>query len=77
MQRIDVANLKVYHLNDLIEEGVNLEVELENPTGESIFTILSTSGTTGNPKGVPRTHSSVLSTCFCNFNDEFKGQDLS
>lgn len=56
------AGLSIFHQQKLAEEGDKLEVELENPTKDDIFTLCYTSGTTGNPKGVMSSHHNITST---------------
>lgn len=56
------ADLKVYNQLKLAEDGEKVEVELDTPTPDSIFTICYTSGTTGDPKGVLSTHRNMIAT---------------
>lgn len=54
------AEIKVYKIYDLIEEGKGLDTKLPNPQRDSIYTICYTSGTTGDPKGVKLSHINLI-----------------
>lgn len=56
------AGLKVYRQLNLAEEGEKWDIELENPTKDSLYTLCYTSGTTGDPKGVISTHLNMIAT---------------
>ena len=56
------VELEIFNILELAEAGQELDVELESPTAEDIFTIWYTSGTTGNPKGVMCSHKNLIST---------------
>ena len=56
------VNISIHYILTLAEEGQSLEVKLDDPTGDDIFTICYTSGTTGNPKGVLCTHKNYICT---------------
>ncbi|KAF1334298.1 Long-chain-fatty-acid-coa ligase, partial [Globisporangium splendens] len=54
--------LNVHHLADVEREGETRAMEPQSPSASSIVTLMYTSGTTGEPKGVVLTHSNFLST---------------
>lgn len=54
-------NIPVYYLEDAIEEGKTLEFKAPEQTLDDNCSMLYTSGTTGNPKGVLLTHKNMLS----------------
>lgn len=55
------AGLALMDFRDAIEEGESMEVKLDDPVRDSVFTFCYTSGTTGDPKGAMITHINVLS----------------
>lgn len=65
-QTLKVANLKIFNLSSLIELGkdLDIDIEFEDPTEDSIFSILGTSGTTGEPKLASLTHRNIFSSFY-------------
>ncbi|MCQ2583386.1 MAG: AMP-binding protein [Treponema sp.] len=65
---LEQRKMKFYLFQDLLNSGKKwrvdhkgiVEAELDKGTGEEIATIIFTSGTTGNPKGVMLTHHNFL-----------------
>jgi long-chain acyl-CoA synthetase len=59
---LEEVEIQSFNIVKLAEEGEKIEVELENPEPDDIYTICYTSGTTGNPKGVLSTHRNICAT---------------
>ncbi|RLN82902.1 hypothetical protein BBJ28_00000866 [Nothophytophthora sp. Chile5] len=57
------AGLNVLHLEEIETEGKKHPTVAQPPAGDDIATIMYTSGTTGDPKGVMLSHSAILSGC--------------
>eukprot|EP01022_Parablepharisma_sp_SALTPOND_P006865 TRINITY_DN1277_c0_g1_i1.p1 TRINITY_DN1277_c0_g1~~TRINITY_DN1277_c0_g1_i1.p1 ORF type:complete len:776 (+),score=33.72 TRINITY_DN1277_c0_g1_i1:4062-6389(+) len=51
VQRFKNYGINIYYFNDLIEKGKNSNTKLERPTPETHTYVVSTSGSTGCPKG--------------------------
>ena len=62
VNEIEKLGMKVYTLDGLIELGKANPVEASAPKPDDLCTIMYTSGTTGEPKGVELTHASVMAT---------------
>lgn len=55
------VNVTVIPYSEALKEGRKLEeIKFDEVTGESIYTICYTSGTTGNPKGTLLSHSNFV-----------------
>jgi long-chain acyl-CoA synthetase len=49
-------DVKLICFDEAVKEGKEMNEELKEVTGDSIYTLCYTSGTTGNPKGTMLTH---------------------
>eukprot|EP00892_Ulva_mutabilis_P009730 jgi/Ulvmu1/7129/UM034_0035.1 len=56
------AGIKATPYEELLASGAAAEVPADPPTPDDLCTIMYTSGTTGDPKGVMLTHASVVAT---------------
>jgi long-chain acyl-CoA synthetase len=56
------SGVALYSWQDFMVLGANNPVDLAPPAGDDLSTIMYTSGTTGEPKGVLLTHKSILTT---------------
>lgn len=59
---ISSAGIMATPFEELVASGAAAEVPADPPTPDDLCTIMYTSGTTGDPKGVMLTHSSVVAT---------------
>ena len=55
--------IQIIKLSELTQYGKDNKIHLPAPRPEDLYTILYTSGTTGNPKGVMLTHSNFVANC--------------
>jgi hypothetical protein len=51
VEKFKSYGMNIYYLKDVIEKGKTSTVKLERPTRDTEIFVLSTSGSTGNPKG--------------------------
>ena len=61
---IEAAGIKLHAFEDLVTAGAAAVVPADPPSPSDLCTIMYTSGTTGDPKGVLLAHSAVVATVF-------------
>lgn len=62
VEAIEALGITLYSFDEFLALGKDKHVEARPPKPEDLCTIMYTSGTTGDPKGVELTHASVMAT---------------
>lgn len=56
----EAINLRLLGFQDVVQDGKSRPVTIDPPTPDDLYSIMYTSGTTGDPKGVLLTHRNVM-----------------
>ena len=63
LEKAKQIGIELIEYRKVVEMGSSITVDFENPTGDTVYTISYTSGTTGMPKGVMIMHKNFMSNC--------------